>query len=610
MHVDLSNILYTPHCIYFRMASSPLKIAVPTKKIRLSNDFNKCIICQKGKMNTLRKASNSGKKSFLKALRIRQSGDDLGVYPRIAHVLTEDADGEEWIFLNETELFWHKTCFSSFTSSSNLKYMMVNEAPEDLQDDASTATTMTRSSTNQIDLKNVCFFCDKKSHNKDRTLVKVATPEFCKTLEKKVDELDDYSLRCKVGDISKLIANDACYHKACHSKYLKRKPEKTNVTTIYDQAFDDLLLVLQPKLKEGRAVDMNTVLDWYKECLQRYTDEDISGYRKQKLKEKIEKKCSNQMKVYPVPGNKPDIVVSTDLQLQDAINVAATLKDALKEAGSCDLKINDEPSFSSASRILYYAALLLKSAVKNATSLNIQPLDLDNLALQHWNKQVPDDLYNFFLWVIGDEVNVSETSNRVPEEEQLHRQVLSLAQDLIYVRSKGRVKTPKHVAVGVSLHQMTQSRELVTLVNKLGHSVSYQEVQRIDTCWTDMQKSLGQSTVPVNMVPGRVTRAAGDNFNRSTEALEGQHHDVVNMVLYQNDGPIESSPTAGGTFGEISPTSAASDSTSCTEETGTILMCPNISGKNAGPHHLVGKPNLDWFFQCSSAHQKMVQIDI
>ena len=143
---------------------------------------------------------------------------------------------------------------------------------------------------------------------------------------------------------------------------------------------------------------------------------------------------------------------------------------------------------------------------------------------------------------------------------------------------------------------MTQLQELVTPVNKLGHSVIYQEVHRIDTSWTDMQKSLGPSKVPVNLVPVCTTRASGDKFISSTEALDGQHHDVVNMVLCQTDCPSESSLTLRGTFGEISPMHETSDSTPSTQETGTILMCPNISGKNTGPHHLVGKPDLDWFF--------------
>ena len=115
-----------------------------------------------------------------------------------------------------------------------------------------------------------------------------------------------------------------------------------------------------------------------------------------------------------------------------------------------------------------------------------------------------------------------------------------------------------------------------------------------------MQKSLRPSTVPVNLVPVRVTRAAGDKFNSSTEALEGQHHDVVNIFLYQTDCPGESRLTLGGTFGEISPMPETSDSTPSTEETGTILMCSNIFGKNTGPHHLVGKPDFESVFD---AHQ-------
>ena len=590
----------------YRMESSPLKIAVPVKKARMSNDFNKCIICQKGKKNTLMKASESGMKSFLNALRIRQAGDDNGVYARIGHLLTDD-EREEWTFETETELFWHKTCFGSFASSSNLKYIIGKQQPEDLSDGASTSGTLTRSSMQQTDMKNVCMFCNRKSHNKDRKLIKVATMEFCKTLEKKVDELDDQSLRCKVGDFSKLIAYDACYHQRCHGKYLKQTPVKSVVASVHDKAFDDLLLLLQPKLDEGRAIDMNTVLEWYRECLRKYlNEEEVICYRKQKLKEKIEKRCSEQMTVYQVHGNKPDILVGSNLHLQDAINVAAMLKEALD---SSDMKITEDPSVPSTSRILYYAALLLKSAVRNAKSIDVQPLDVENLGLGHWNEQVPDEMYNFFHWVIADKVDISEKPNRLPEDEQLHRQVLSMAQDLIYARSNGRLKTPKHIAVGVSLHQMTQSREVVTLINKLGHCVSYQEVQRIDTSWTDMQKSSDHPTVPLNMVPGRTTRAAGDNFNRSTEALEGQHHDVVNMVLYQTDCSGEPAQTTGGRFGEMLSTPVTLSSTSSRHDTGSILTCPNMSGKNAGPHHLVGKPNLDWFFQCSSDHKNMLLID-
>ena len=38
------------------------------------------------------------------------------------------------------------------------------------------------------------------------------------------------------------------------------------------------------------------------------------------------------------------------------------------------------------------------------------------------------------------------------------------------------------------------------------------------------------------MVHGKITRGAGDNFNRATQSIDGDHHDVVNMVLYQEVG--------------------------------------------------------------------------
>ena len=37
------------------------------------------------------------------------------------------------------------------------------------------------------------------------------------------------------------------------------------------------------------------------------------------------------------------------------------------------------------------------------------------------------------------------------------------------------------------------------------------------------------------MAHGQVTTRAGDNFNRAIESVKGEHHDVVNMVLFQKE---------------------------------------------------------------------------
>ena len=45
--------------------------------------------------------------------------------------------------------------------------------------------------------------------------------------------------------------------------------------------------------------------------------------------------------------------------------------------------------------------------------------------------------------------------------------------------------------------------------------------------------------ITVDMKPGKVTRGAGNNFNRATETVDGSHLDVVNMVLYQTATNLE-----------------------------------------------------------------------
>ena len=123
------------------------------------------------------------------------------------------------------------------------------------------------------------------------------------------------------------------------------------------------------------------------------------------------------------------------------------------------------------------------------------------------------------------------------ESETLHRYTMSLGQDIIFMASRGKFKPPEHIGLSQALHQKTQSKGLVTLVNRFGHGVSYEEVQRIGTRWSEIQLSGDGFIIPQNTVHGQVTTGAGDNFNRAIESVKGEHHDVVNMVLFQPETP-------------------------------------------------------------------------
>ena len=61
------------------------------------------------------------------------------------------------------------------------------------------------------------------------------------------------------------------------------------------------------------------------------------------------------------------------------------------------------------------------------------------------------------------------------------RQVLSIAQDIVHCCTNGRVKLPKHTSLAMCVYHLTSSRNLVTLLNRMGHCCSYDEMQAVDT---------------------------------------------------------------------------------------------------------------------------------
>lgn len=67
--------------------------------------------------------------------------------------------------------------------------------------------------------------------------------------------------------------------------------------------------------------------------------------------------------------------------------------------------------------------------------------------------------------------------------------MLSIAQDIVYVASKGRKITPKHLGLALSLHQETRKKELVTLLNKAGNCMSYKQVLQVDNTLAELTLS-------------------------------------------------------------------------------------------------------------------------
>ena len=111
---------------------------------------------------------------------------------------------------------------------------------------------------------------------------------------------------------------------------------------------------------------------------------------------------------------------------------------------------------------------------------------------------------------------------------EMKMRVLSICQDIVFLASRGRKLTPKHVGLGLAVHQATRSKQLLHLLHSAGHSISYETVLRMDnTIANDVLQKYnenGNVFVPRNFHGNSVasyTRYAVDNIDINEETLSG-----------------------------------------------------------------------------------------
>ena len=72
-------------------------------------------------------------------------------------------------------------------------------------------------------------------------------------------------------------------------------------------------------------------------------------------------------------------------------------------------------------------------------------------------------------------------SNSCKESDCLKRLIDSIGQDITFNATSGRVKTVKHIQLGMFLKRNTRSKEIVTCMNRLGHSPCYSKLLELET---------------------------------------------------------------------------------------------------------------------------------
>ena len=282
----------------------------PAKRKKIS-DFDLCIICQDSDDKPVRKAQVTSIQNFLSAMELRR--DD--VFDRLEPDLAT---------LKDRQMVWHSCCYETYTSRQNLRYV-VDQNGEQAKMPESTAKRVQRISFDW----SKCFFCKNKTHKKDKKLTNIATFEACESIKKAAEAKNDEKMLHTLRSVNDLIAAEAKYHKSCYASYTSKSNLRFQVPrdkeeTKHDEAFNDLISIIAPKIEAGNAYDMNNLLNMFKGSLQS-KGVDCESYTRQKLKARLVSHFKEGLVFHQPQSTKPELVFSSSVSLLDVINAASSL---------------------------------------------------------------------------------------------------------------------------------------------------------------------------------------------------------------------------------------------------------------------------------------------
>ena len=124
------------------------------------------------------------------------------------------------------------------------------------------------------------------------------------------------------------------------------------------------------------------------------------------------------------------------------------------------------------------------------------------------------------------------------ESVHIQRKCDNIFQIIFNMVHNGQKKTPMHVGLSETVHDICRSKELIQIINRMGLCRSYDEVERIDSGLaqrTFEKAGVHRVPVPPSIEHGVLIQGAMDNFDHeeNTKSGIGGSHDTI-LMLFQN----------------------------------------------------------------------------
>ena len=433
-----------------------------------------------------------------------------------------------------------------------------------------------------------------------------------------------------------LVSLEAKYHQSCHKLYTvivsrtKQKSERPMQTEVvtgsrYENGYIHFCQsIIESSIIKNREIKRLTDLnELFKKCVQEKQQIYPSQYQSSSLKLRLQKSYPN-LTFLKITRNTSELVFVNDLSateviLQKSLDTMGISSSSTDTDSDTEVKRPSVPSTSQSekedlhmqavNRELFHNAHYISERIEhlsNTTPKLPWPPTASDLTVKSAEDHVPAELFNFIAMATGCSNEIPNGRSRLSVDDNISRKILSTCQDIVNlaVKNKGRKSRilPKHIALAMSVRNITGSAKLISLLNGLGHCISNTQVLEHDTALAELQLNRGENFVPTIIKPKNHATVVWDNndFNEETLSGKGTTHNTNGIIIQRQ------SNYAVGAIDEISI--ECEEIVRPKKRQRTLEPPPlNISvyhgGKRVGPKPFGAEVNLS--VEHYVAHQKM-----
>ena len=363
-----------------------------------------------------------------------------------------------------------------------MKKLLNAQVPRVQDAGRSARPTRATPSTSRV-LEEKCIFCKKTrkyiTGQKTRdTLIKCSELRSDNRIrEAAVKKVDDRMLSITSRE---LVAAEGHYHRSCYRSYTRGEPvassvlvdDAQNVHDVYkiaeSQSIEELFSHIRNELIPSQDIVLMTALRHrFKQSMYFHGVTEVTNSSRKNLRRTLENELEGSIQICPDDTGKL-LVYADSLSRSDLVKRTHALRVELDtmRAHSVELVVK--------------TAILLRSEIKRNETNQTWPPDVEE------DKDiVPESVSKFLQTLLTGKVAYSQPSDRVD------RLTNSLGSDLVFAVTGGQTKPPKHIMLPFAVKSLTGNTELIRTLNRLGHGVSYSQVEEIDTalCLKKLERS-------------------------------------------------------------------------------------------------------------------------